>query len=187
MRANRRSRGAWPRGLAAVVLAGIVALAACSGKDEPLEPGIDVGEVTGTWALTQLAFDPQGVLPETDILIRLGNAPQLIVTPAKVAQLVFQDPVTHLYTTANGSVRTTPTGMRVDFDKDAGYGSLLLSRQMTFDLLLSLDRNIPVLAFNGSPPDGVSRQRLVGLVQDWQDEQLLDPVPGTLRVVFTRQ
>jgi len=173
--------------MAAVVLAGIVALAACNGGDEPLEPGIDVGEVTGTWALTQLAFDPQGVLPETDILTLLGTTPQLIVTPAKVAQLVFQDPVTHLYTTANGSVRTTPTGIRVDFDKGAGYGSLLLSRQMTYELQYSFDQSIPVLVFNGNPPDGVSRQRLVGIVQDWQQEQLLDPVPGTLRVTFTRE
>jgi hypothetical protein len=173
--------------MAAVVLAGIVALAACGGGDEPLEPGIDVAEVTGTWALTQLAFDPQGVLPETDILTLLGTAPQLIVTPARVAQLVFQDPVTQLYTTAKGTIRTTPTGMRVDFDEGAGYGSLLLSRQMTFELQYSFDQSIPVLVFTGSPPDGVSRQRLVGIVQDWQQEQLLDPVPGTLRVMFTRQ
>ncbi len=186
MRGNRWVRGRMSGSGTALVLVAMATLVAC-GKDQPLEPGIDVAEVTGTWALTQLAFDPQGVLPETDILTRLGNAPQLIVTPAKVAQLVFQDPVTHLYTTAQGSIRTTPTGMRVDFDKGAAYGSLLLSRQMSFELLLSFDRNIPVLVFSGNPPDGVSRQRLVGLVQDWQDEQLLDPVPGTLRVMFTRQ
>jgi hypothetical protein len=175
-----------PRGMARLALAGMLALAAC-GTDTPAEPGIDVGQVTGTWALTQLAFDPQGVLPEADILTRLGTSPQLIVTPARVAQLVFQDPVTHLFTTANGKVVTTTSGMRVDFDRGAGYGALLLSRQMTFELQLSFDRNTPVLVFSGNPPDGVNRQRLVGLVQDWQDEQLLDPVPGTLRVMFTRQ
>lgn len=58
---------------------------------------------------------------------------------------------------------------------------------MTFELQYSFDRSTPVLVFSGAPPDGVSRQRLVGIVQDWQQEQLLDPVPGTLRVMFTRQ
>jgi len=186
MRGNRRAWGGMPHGGTALLLASTLALAACGG-DQPLEPGIDVAEVTGTWALTQLAFDPQGVLPETDILTRLGTSPQLIVTPAKVAQLVFQDPITHLFTTANGKVVTTPTGMRIDFDKGTAYATLLLSRQMTFELQYSFDRSIPVLVFNGNPPDGVSRQRLVGIVPDWQQEQLLDPVPGTLRVMFTRE
>ena len=82
MRGNRRVRGGMPHGGMALLLAATLALAACGGEDQPLEPGIDVGEVAGTWALTQLAFDPQGVLPETDILTRLGTSPQLIVTPA---------------------------------------------------------------------------------------------------------
>ena len=45
--------------MAWIALAGMVSLAAF-GTDTPSEPGIDVGQVTGTWMLTQLAFDPQG-------------------------------------------------------------------------------------------------------------------------------
>ena len=186
MRTTRSWWGGAPRVRAAIALAGIAAMAACAG-DSPAEPGIDIDEITGTWVLTRLAFDPQGILPEADILTALGIQPQLIVTPGGTAQLVYQNPASGLFKVIQGTVRTTPSGMRVDFERGAGYDALLLSRQMTFELQPSFDQNAPVLSFTGSAPDGVSRQRLVQLVQSWQSEQLLDPVPGMLNVRFTRQ
>ncbi|CAN5240108.1 hypothetical protein BH23GEM2_BH23GEM2_19100 [soil metagenome] len=42
------------------------------------------------------------------------------------------------------------------------------------------------LTFDGESPDGVDRQRLVQLVPEWQGEQLLDPVPGRLIIVFMK-
>jgi hypothetical protein len=57
---------------------------------------------------------------------------------------------------ANGKVATTPSGMRIDFDKGSACGTLLLSPQMTFELQYSFDRSTPVLVFSGAPPDGVS-------------------------------
>ena len=43
-----------------------------------------------------------------------------------------------------------------------------------------------VLEYLEEAPDGVRRGRLIELVPEWADEQLLDPVPGVLQVVFTR-
>ena len=161
-----------------VALAGLLLTAACG--DSPSEPTLDIADIAGTYALTQLTFDPQGVLPETDIRTVLGTSPQLIVTVNKTAQILYQDPVTGLFVTIPASVRTTPTGLHIDFDSGSAYPGLLLSRRMDFTFTLGTR----MLAFSGDAPDGVSRQRLVQLVPAWANEQLLDPVPGTLRVNF---
>lgn len=168
----------------AACLAGVLVVSAC-GDDGPTEPNIDLSEVVGTWSLTELTFDPQGVLPETDVLTLLGTAPQLIVTPSRAAQLVYSDPVSGLFTTIPATVRTTPTGVRIDFDRNSGYAGLLLSRQMEFQLQQTGGNS--VLTFDADSPDGVNRQRLVQLVPAWQNEQLLDPVPGQVRVTFRAQ
>jgi hypothetical protein len=164
------------------LLAAIVVPGAC-GDNGPTEPTLDIADIAGTYALTRLSFDPQGVLPEKDILAALGTAPQLIVTIDKAAQIVYQDPATGLFTTIPASARTTTTGLRLDFSSNSGYASLLLSRRMEFTFTASTQ----TLVFDSAAPDGASRQRLVTLVPDWASEQLLDPVPGVLRVTFTGQ
>jgi hypothetical protein len=139
-------------------------------------------DVAGTYFLTALAFDPQGVLPEVDILPRLsGDVPRLVLAPAGEAQLVFEDPATGLISVANGTYSTPQDGVRLDFGADGAYRNVLLSRRMTFASGAG-----GTMTFVGTAPDGVSRQRLVQLVPEFADEQLLDPVPGQLTVVFTR-
>jgi hypothetical protein len=164
------------------LIAGLLAVAAC-GDGGPTEPSLDVADIAGTYALTQLAFDPQGVLPEVDVLAAIGTAPQLIVTVNNAAQIVYQDPVSGLFTTIAATARTTPTGLRLDFNSNSAYAGLLLSRRMEF----TFTAGTRTLAFDDDAPDGVNRQRLVQLVPVWANEQLLDPVPGRLQVTFKGQ
>lgn len=153
-------------------------LVACSGDPSgPSRP-----EVAGTYLLTVLAFDPQGVLPEVDLLARLGgDVPRLVLAPAGEAQLVFEDPATGLITIANGTYSTPQAGARVDFGTQTAYRNVLLSRRMTFTWDAA-----GILTFADEAPDGVDRQRLIQLVPEFAGEQLLDPVPGMLTVEFTR-
>jgi hypothetical protein len=163
--------------LTPVILAAAV-LAGCGGDAS----GPSRSDVVGTYHLTQLAFDPQGILPEVDILARLGGeVPRLVLAPGGEAQLVFEDPATGLITIANGTYSTPQSGVRVDFGASTAYRNVLLSRRMTFDGGAG-----GTLSFQGTAPDGVERQRLVQLVPEYAGEQLLDPVPGQLTVVFTR-
>lgn len=157
----------------------VMLMASCGG--DPSSPSRQ--DVAGTYVLTTLSFDPQGVLPEVELLGRLqGNAPRLILAPAGEAQLVFQDPATGLFTVVDGSYSTPQEGVRVDFGSSTtSYRNVLLSRRMTFS-----DSGTGVLTFDGAPPDGVDRDRLVQLVPEFADEQLIDPVPGVLVVVFAR-
>lgn len=139
-------------------------------------------DVAGTYLLTTLTFDPQGVLPAVDILARLdGDMPRLVLAPAGEAQLVFEDPATGLITTTNGTYSTPEGGVRIDFGSNTAFRSVLLSRRMTFD-----ESAAGTLLFDASAPDGVDRARLIELVPEFTDEQLLDPVPGQLTIAFTR-
>lgn len=161
----------------------LVALLAAACDDDPAGPVIDVSLVTGTYNMTTLEFDPQGSLGEVDALDALGTQPQLIVSPTGTVQVIYQDPSTNLFTTITGSFRTNTTGARLTFDENAPYATLLLSRRMDFVLDTTATRR---LTFQGAAPDGVNRARLIELDPDLADEQLLNPVPGTLEVTFTR-
>lgn len=157
----------------------LLAPAACGEDSTPT--GIDLSLVVGSYDLTALRFDPQGSLPETDILSVLGqDNVQLILTSARSAQVVYQDPLSGLFTTIAGSFRTTETGVRLEFAQNAPYRQLLLSRRI--DLTLTGT----TLSFDAEAPDGVSRARLIELVPAFEGEQLLDPTPGRLVVTFTR-
>jgi hypothetical protein len=157
----------------------VVAASALACGGDPSTPSRP--EVAGSYMLTQLLFDPQGVLPQVDILPRLGGmAPRLVLAPAGEAQLIFEDPATGLITTVNGRYTTPQGGVRMDFGEGTGFRSVLLSRRMTFS------SSATTITFDGDAPDGVVRQRLVQLVPEWSGEQLLDPVPGRLTVTFTR-
>lgn len=160
-------------------IVGAVVAIACSGDPSgPSRP-----EIAGTYTLTELRFDPQGSLPEVDILSRLGaaNVPRLVLAPLGDAQLVFEDPATGLLTIVSGRYSTPSEGARIDFGTNTAYNRVLLSRRMV------LAFSPPgTLTFDGESPDGVDRQRLLHLVPEWSDEQLLDPVPGRLVIVFER-
>jgi hypothetical protein len=151
--------------------------------DDPAGPVLDTALVTGSWGLTTLTFDPQGSLAEIDALAALGTQPQLILSATGTVQIVYQDPTTNLFTTIAGSFRTTSNGARITFDNNAPFATLLLSRRMDFVLDTTAARR---LVFEGAAPDGVNRARLIELEPDLADEQLLNPVPGALEVVFSR-
>lgn len=164
---------------AVVLLTGLAAAGGCS--DSPTEPaGLPLDQVVGSYALTTLAFDPQGSLPEANVRTTLGaDNVRLILAENRSAQVVYQDPVSGLFTTITASFQTTETGVRVTFNSGSPYRQLLFSRQMEFVL------SGAVLTFGGESPDGVSRDRLIELVPAFDGEQLLDPTPGDLRVSFT--
>lgn len=157
----------------------VLPLGGCSSSTD--EGGVDISTVVGTYVLTTLRFDPQGSLPDVDILPTLSEAnTQLILTSDRAAQVVYRDPATQLVVTIGGSFRTTANGVRLEFAANSQYRQLLLSRRMDFTL------GGASLFFDGEAPDGVSRARLQALVPAFQGEQLLDPTPGRLRVTFTR-
>jgi hypothetical protein len=162
------------------VLAGTtIFLAACGGDPSgPSRP-----ELAGLYTMTELRFDPQGVLPEVDLLERLevGNV-NLVLAAEGEAQLQFTAPATGLITTVAGAWSTPTGGVRVHFDNVAALRLVFLSPRMTFDH----DLESGALRFDGEAPDGVDRDRLIELVPEWSGEQLLTPVPGRLVVELAR-
>lgn len=140
-------------------------------------------ELAGTFTLSELRFDPQGVLPEVDIRARMDLTDvHLVLVPDGRAQLRYIDGDTGLLTAVEAAWSSPAGGVRVHFRAGPALRATLLSPRMTFDLAPDPD----VLIFDGDAPDGVDRQRLVELVPEWAGEQLLDPVPGRLLVELTR-
>lgn len=162
-----------------LVLATSVA-AACD--DDPAGPTIDQSLVVGSYTLQTLVFDPQGSLGAMDIAAKIGAVPELVLSVNREAQIVYRDPATNLVRTIAGTFRTTETGVRIDFADADAAGSLLLPQRLE----LEYNGAARTLRFEGQPGDGVSRDRLRVFVPEWVDEQLLDPVPGQLTVVFGR-
>lgn len=168
-----------PAGAFSLLLA--LTLAACSDSSSPDGDGVEA--VVGTYALTTLRFDPQGTLPDQNILPALGNSSaQLILTSDRAAQVVYRDPVSQLFVTIQGTFRTTSAGVRLEWASNSQYRQLLLSRVMEFNHNAAAG----TLVFDAEAPDGVQRARLQQLVPAFQGEQLLDPTPGRLQVTFTR-
>lgn len=164
------------------LLPGFAFLAGC-GSDGSTVTGLDMEDLVGTYSLIGLSFDPQGALPEADILAAMGTSPDLIVTAGKQAQIVYQDPISGFFTTISATTKTTKTALRVDFAGNSVYADLLLSRTMD----LTFSEASRTLSFDAESPDGVRRQKLTRLIQAWAGEQLFDPVPGRLRVTFERK
>jgi hypothetical protein len=163
------------------LLVAAVLLAGCDDDSNPtVPPDLDV---RGNYSLTTLTFDPQGSLPAVDLRARItGTVPRLVLVNDGRAQLVFEDPSTGLVTTANASYSITSAGdVSVTFDETSTlHRGSFLSRRMTF----VYDSAQHTLAFTGASPDGIDRQRLIAAVPEWSQEQLFDPVPGTLQVIY---
>ena len=158
-------------------------LGAATGCEEATtEPNLEVEAVSGVYSMTVLRFDPDGSLPESNLLSPTVNAAQLNITTGERAQIVWVNPATSFVVTVGANFETTTNGVRVQFDENSAYGQLLLSRDMTF----TYSSEAGVLTFEGPAPDGVSRARLRELVPSLAGEQLLDPTPGRLRISFTR-
>jgi hypothetical protein len=162
---------------AALLLPGLAGCGDSTGPD-----GIDIDIVVGTYSLTTLRFDPQGSLPDIDVLPALATSgTQLILTSNGAMQIVHQDPTTGLFVTIQGTFKTSPDGVRLDFAENSQYAEMLLTRRMAF----THNAAAGTLVFDDDT-DGVSRTRLIALVPALATEQLLDPTPGRLRLTFTR-
>ncbi len=172
-----KTKGAHRLGVV-LVLAGF--LTACGEDETPMEPGLDVALVAGTYTMTALRFDPQGSLPENNLLALIPNAPQLNLTSGGQAQIVYRDPVTTLVVTIQGTFETTRTGVRIDFPSESGHAQLLLPDRVEF----TFSEAAETVSFSSNA--SVSRARLIELVPTLANEQLLDPTPGLLTVTFTR-
>lgn len=170
------------RNTAYVALGLAVAVAAC--ESDSTGPTLDRAEVAGTYELTTLSFDPQGSLAEVSLAGQFAGVlePRLILSATGDAQLLYTDPVTDLARTVDGSYTTTSTGVRISFDSGDTYAELLLPRTIRLDF----DATAGTLTFDGAA-QGVARARLIALAPELATEQLLDPVPGDLRVVFTAE
>src|SRR4051812_22449706 len=118
----------------AASLAATLSLAACGDSSDPIQV-VDV-DVRGTYDLTQLKFDPQGILPEVDLKARLtGSIPRLVLATNGQAQLSFVDPETGLITLSNAtySVNNQGNSIHIDFGTaNTLYTKAFLSRTMDF-------------------------------------------------------
>jgi hypothetical protein len=159
------------------LMAGTALLAACGGDAS----GPSRTDLAGTYELTTLSFDPQGVLPEVDLLDRLDvTGIQLTLADDGRAQLLYQEPGSGLVNIVEGSYSTPEIGARIHFTATAALNRLMIPARLTYTY------DSGALTFDGEAPDGVDRQRLLQLVPEWSDEQLLSPVPGRITVRFER-
>ncbi len=164
-----------------LALATMTALTVACDDDDPTEPRLDRAEVAGTYVMTELSFDPRGSLPAVDVLDRVeAQSPELRLTSGGLAQLNFTDPSSGLLRSADGTFATTISAVEITFQNGQPYATFLLSQQV----LLDFNANEQTLIFDDEPTGGVQRDRLRDLVPEFEDEQLEDPVPGELRVVF---
>jgi hypothetical protein len=163
------------------VAAAAALFAACGDSDSTGVVSIDA---RGSYDLSTLRFDPQGSLPDTDLRTSItGTIPKLTLATNGQAQLVFTDPATGLITVSNATYSVTSAGIvKLDFGTaNTLYRTVFLSRNMSF----TYNATAKTLTFAGTSPDGVSRARLIQVATEFQNEQLLDPVPGVLTVAFT--
>lgn len=167
--------------LALLALLLIGGAAACD--DSPSEPNIPRDDVVGTYSITSITFDPQGSLPAVQIHTRFGTTipASVIVSSNGTLQFVVQNATTSQLITVNGSYRLTSTGIDVSFPSSSPFEQLLLSENMEF----TFNEASSTLTFSGEVDD-INRARLIALVPELADEQLLDPTPGTLSVTLTR-
>jgi len=157
-------------------------LPAC-GDDVAYEPATVPPGLLAGYTMTQLRFDPQGSIPDIDLRARLeGTLPQLVIARNARAQLVFTDPETGLVTISNAEYEVLRDDrVRITFDDGSPlFRRIMLSERMSF----TWDPNGGTLVFSDRSPDGVPRQRLLQLAPELAGEQLFDPVPGQLTVVF---
>jgi|SRR5688572_1623226 len=169
------------RPLLAALLA--VAMAGCGDDDEkePFRPGEDRERVAGVYIIDTYTFDPQGSLPETDILARIGakDRPELILSRTEDrAQLFFRSPVSGAYLLVEGKYSIRRDVVRLDFRSAKEADQVFLGQRfdLTFDVAtatLTADEFVTVPL---SP--------LVELVPEWRDEPLTDPLPGRIRLRF---
>lgn len=172
------------RRIGAIVLAVALGagLAACDDDPTSDEQVLDLEVMAGLYDVGTITFDPQGSAPAADVLAALeeaGTSPTLNIGNTGSFQLFFRDPASGNVQTLNGTAEPTTTGVDLRFPTQATADLFL------FPLVLPLtfDEAEGTLAFAGSAQ--VSRSRLQQLYPElYAEEQLFDPTPGFLSVVF---
>lgn len=167
------------------LVAGALFVGACGDDDSsgPDEPDLTRADVAGQYEMTQLAFDPQGSLPEVDLLERLDpvNLPDLILASNEDSlQLVFRDPDGGLVRTVPGGYDLGDTSVDVELVNAAEPAKLLLPSSVRYQF----DADAETLSFTGAIQADTTR--LFVLVPEWSGEPVTNPLPGTLKVTFTR-
>ena len=169
----------------ALVVVGALAvtgLVACD-DDGPSGPTtIDLAAVAGLYQPISITFDPQGSAPAADVLEAINEVePQLNISNTANFQIPHRNPVDGNYRLLEGTVETTVDGIRLVFESQADADLLLLPRTLP----LTFDDETNRLSYSGSAQ--VSRARLLELFPElYAEEQLFNPTPGTLTVVFAR-
>ena len=178
-----RSRG-WDRARMAMALIAALLGGACGDDGGTTEPPLDLDAVQGLYSIATLTFDPQGSAPAADVLSALeaaGTSPTLNIGLTGEFQLFFRDPVTGNVRTLEGAVEGVGDTAELVFATrtDADLFLFPLRLPLTFDGVEE------TLSFSGQAE--VSRSRLQSLFPDlYAEEQLFDPTPGILTVVFER-
>lgn len=161
-----------------------MAAAACDDEGSPTDPTINLELVEGLYEVVTITFDPQGSAPAADVLSALeagGISPTLNIGRTGAFQLFFRDPVSGNIQTLSGSVEAAEDGIRLVFQTQAAADNFLFPRTLP----LGFDETEETLSFGGSAD--VSRTRLQQLFPElYAEEQLFDPTPGFLSVVFSR-
>ena len=173
------------RGMVLALVAASSLLGACGDDDpsRPNEPDLTRADVAGQYEMTALSFDPQGSLPEIDLLERLDpvNLPDLILASNEDSlQLVFRDPDGGLVRTVPGGYDLGDTTIDVDLVNAIEPAKLLLPREVRY----VFDGEAETLSFSGAIQADTAR--LFVLVPEWSGEPVTNPLPGTLSVTFTR-
>lgn len=162
----------------------LLGVGGCDDDGGPTDPTIDLELVEGLYEVVTITFDPQGSAPAADVLSALeagGISPTLNIGRTGAFQLFFRDPVSGNIQTLNGSVEATEDGVRLVFPSQAAADNFLFPRTLP----LAFDEVEATLSFGGSAD--VSRTRLQQLFPElYAEEQLFDPTPGFLSVVFSR-
>lgn len=159
-----------------------VVMLACGDDETPVEPEFELDELYGIYELEVLRFDPQGTLPAVDVLARadFSEDPELEVVQGGQAQLLWRRSG-GLLEVVGANWRLTTTGIRLTLADPGKVGTILLPRELELELSVIAR----TLSFSGSV-SGPSRTQLLALVPEWEQEQLLDPTPGSLTVRFRR-
>lgn len=175
------------RGKVWALVAGALVMGACGDDDpsRPDEPDLTRADVAGQYEMTQLSFDPQGSLPEVDLLARLDNSdlPDLrLYSTEDSVQLVFIDPEDDVaLRIVPGTYDLGDEDVTIQLESSLDASRLLLPPQLRY----GFDPENETLAFTGTIQADTTR--LFALVPEWSGEPVTNPLPGTLSVRFARE
>lgn len=167
-----------------LVLMMALTVGACGDDDpsRPDDPDLTRADVAGVYDMTELSFDPQGMLPLVDLLERVSAAqvPELIVAADRDSlQLVFRLEGS-LLRVVRGSYDLGDTGISVALANATEPAEILIPGNLAY----AFDGEAETLRFSGVIQADTTR--LFTLVPEWSGEPVTNPLPGTLSVTFTR-